>query len=90
MTRRQQIIELLEQNKQSAQQLANYFQTELKEIVEDLEHIRKSIKPRKLKVTHACCKKCNFVFKERDKISKPSKCPRCKSEWVEAQMFWIE
>lgn len=90
MTRRQQIIEILQSNKQSAQQLANYFQTELKEIIEDLEHIEKSIKPKKLKATPAYCKKCNFVFRERSKISKPSKCPRCKSEWIEAQMFFIE
>ena len=88
-TRRQQIIEILQQNKQTAQQLANYFQTELKDIVEDLTHIGKSIKPKKLKINPAFCKSCNFVFKERNKISKPSKCPRCRSEWIEAQMFWI-
>ncbi len=90
MTRRQQIIEILQENRQTAQQLANYFQTTLKEIIEDLQHIQKSIKPKKLKINPAYCKKCNFVFKERDKISKPSKCPRCKSEWIEAQMFEIE
>ena len=39
-TRRQQIIEILQQNKQAAQQLANYFQTELKEIIEDLQHVK--------------------------------------------------
>ncbi|MAG91646.1 transcriptional regulator [Candidatus Woesearchaeota archaeon] len=90
MTRRQEIIKILEENKQTAQQLANYFQTELKEIIEDLEHIEKSIKPRKLKNLPANCRKCNFVFRERSKIKKPSKCPRCKSEWVEAQMFFIQ
>ena len=42
MTRRQQIIEILQQNKQTAQQLANYFQTELKEIIEDLQHVEMS------------------------------------------------
>ena len=90
MTRRQQIIEILEQQKQTAQQLANYFETTLKEILEDLEHIEKTIKPRKLKEIPAHCKSCNFVFKERSKVSKPSKCPKCRSEWIEAQMFWIE
>lgn len=83
-------MEILQQNKQSAQQLANYFQVQLKDILEDLGHIEKSIKPRKLMVTPAYCKSCNFVFKERSKVSKPSKCPRCKSEWIEAQMFFIE
>ena len=90
MTRRQQIIEILQQNRQTAQQLANYFQCTLKEIIEDLQHIDKSIKPKKLKINPAYCKSCNFIFKERSKISKPSKCPRCKSEWIEAQMFLIK
>ncbi len=109
MTRRQQIIEILQQNKQTAQQLTKYFQCELRDIIEDLEHIEmsvnrkassdharkslifdKSIKEKELKTKPAYCKSCNFVFKERSKISKPSKCPRCKSEWIEAQMFWIE
>ena len=90
MTRRQQIIEILQQNKQTAQQLANTFQVKLQDIIEDLQHIEKSIKPKKLKITPAYCRNCNFVFKERSKISKPSKCPRCKSEWIEAQMFGIQ
>ena len=90
MTRRQQIIEILEKQKSTAQHLANVFETTLKEILEDLEHIGKSIKPKKLKEIPAHCKSCNFVFKEREKVSKPSKCPRCRSEWIEAQRFWIE
>ena len=90
MTRRQQIIEILEKQKSTAQHLTNIFETTLKDILEDLEHIGKSIKPKKLKTIPAYCKSCNFVFKERDRVSKPSKCPRCKSEWIEAQIFWIE
>jgi predicted Zn-ribbon and HTH transcriptional regulator len=90
MTRRQQIIEILENQKTTAQHLANIFEATLNDIIEDLQHIEKSIKPKKLKVIPAHCKSCNFVFKERSRVSKPSKCPRCRSEWIEAQMFWIE
>lgn len=90
MTRRQEIIEILQQNKQTAQQLANYFETTLNDILEDLQHIGKSIKPKKLKTTPAYCRSCNFVFRERSKVNKPSKCPKCRSEWIEAQTFYIE
>ena len=90
MTRRQQITQLLQESKYTAQHLANHFQTELREILEDLHHIEMSIKPTKLKSEPSYCKSCNFVFKERSKATKPSKCPRCKDEWIEAQMFWIE
>ena len=66
------------------------FDTTLKEILEDLAHIEKSIKPKKLQMIPADCKSCNFVFRERSRLSKPSKCPRCNSEWVESQVFYVE
>jgi len=62
----------------------------MKGIEEDLEHIKKSIKPRRLKITPAYCKKCNYAFKERKKFSTPSKCPKCKSEWIEKEKISIE
>ena len=90
MTRREQIIKILTKEEKSAQQLANHFQVELFEILEDLEHIKYSIKPRKLTMKQAQCKKCGFVFEERSRVKKPSKCPKCKSEWIMASLFSIK
>lgn len=90
MTRREQIIGLLEKGEMSAQQLANYFRVELREILDDLDHVAKSITPRKLDSRPAYCKNCGFVFKERNKIKKPSKCPECRCERIEARLFRIE
>ena len=89
MTRREQIIEILSKEEKSAQQLANDFQVELFEILEDLKHIKYSIKPKKLIMKPAQCKKCGFKFEERSRVKKPSKCPRCKSEWITAPLFRI-
>ena len=89
MTRREQIIEILTKEEKSAQQLANDFQVELFEILEDLKHIKYSIKPRKLTMKPAQCKKCEFAFEERSRIKKPSRRPRCKSEWIMAPLFRI-
>jgi len=89
MTRREEIEKILLKEEKSAHQLANMFQTELKEILEDLAHIELSVKPKKIVITPARCKKCGFLFKERSKIKKPSKCPRCRSEWIQAQLFRI-
>ena len=90
MTRREQIIEILSKEEISAQQLANDFKVELFEILEDLKHIKYSIKPEKLVTKPAQCKKCGFIFKERSKIKKPSKCPKCRSEWIMPPLFRIE
>ncbi len=90
MTRRGQIIEILSKEEKPAQQLAYEFKVELFEILEDLKHIKYSVKPKKLKIKPAQCKKCGFKFEERSKIKRPSKCPRCSSEWIMAPMFRIE
>lgn len=87
MTRREEIIEILSKEEKSAQDLANEFKVELFEILEDLKHIKYS---RKLLQRPAQCKKCSFIFKERSKVKKPSKCPRCKSEWIMAPLFKVE
>lgn len=90
MTRREEIIEILSKEEKSAQELANYFRVELFEILEDLKHIRHSIKPRRLSMKPSQCKKCGFKFEERSKVKKPSKCPKCKSEWIMAPLFSIK
>lgn len=90
MARREEIIGLLSKEPHSAQQLANYYKVELPEILEDLEHIKFSIRPRKLEMIPAQCKSCGFLFKERSRIKKPSKCPRCKNERIMAPLFTIK
>jgi predicted Zn-ribbon and HTH transcriptional regulator len=91
MTRREEIFEILKKERKSAQALANFFKTELVEIVEDLQHLAKSVRPTfDLRMIPACCLKCGFVFRERDKIKAPTKCPRCRSEWIQAPLFFIE
>ena len=30
----------------------------------------------------ASCGKCNYVFSERKSAKKPSKCPKCRSQWI--------
>ncbi|MEM4260190.1 MAG: transcriptional regulator [Candidatus Woesearchaeota archaeon] len=89
MTRREEIIKILSNQEISLPQLANYFKTELKDILEDIPHIEKSISPRKLIVTPAKCKKCNFIFKEK-RLKKPSKCPRCHEERIIPPTYRIE
>ena len=89
MTRREEIIEILSKEEKSAKELANRFQVELFEILEDLEHIKHSIKPKKLVMEPALCKKCGFVFRERSRVKKPGKCPKCKGEWITAPLFRI-
>jgi hypothetical protein len=91
MTRREEIIEILKAEAVSAQELANYFRCIVKEIEDDLRHIAKSVRPDyELKMYPAVCRSCGFVFRERSRIKKPSKCPKCRSESIEFPKFRIE
>lgn len=90
MTRRIEIEDILSKNNISLQDIANIYRVELKEILEDVDHIKKSIKPKKLVMTPAQCRNCGFIFKERSKIKTPSKCPRCRHERIKACLFTIK
>jgi hypothetical protein len=91
MTRREEIFEMLKNEAVSAQELASYFRCTLKEIEDDLQHIAKSVRPAfELRMYPAVCRSCGFVFRERTKIRKPSRCPKCKSESIDFPKFRIE
>lgn len=37
----------------------------------------------------ACCLECGFEFESRERLTKPSRCPGCKSERIRPPRFWI-
>ena len=81
---------MLKKSEYTAQELANYFAVEMKWILEDLQHLARSIKPKKIKVKPAYCKNCGFRFKERSRLKSPSKCPKCRKEWIQPAILHIE
>ena len=90
MTRRQTIIELLRQGPISPQNIANKLGITMKELMEEMPHVKKTLHPIKIKVIPAFCKKCGFVFKERSRLKPPTKCPSCRSEWIEKGKFSLD
>mgnify|MGYP000981633061 FL=1 len=81
-TRREEMIELIKKDSWTLLSLARFFSVPLKTIGNDIEHIEKSLsKDFKIKVSAAICESCEFIFK-KDKLKKPSRCPKCKSEYI--------
>lgn len=74
-------------------QLQALVNTELKpsELYDELEHVKKTLKRMgyRLEIVPATCKKCGYVFSDREKLKKPSRCPRCKSERIEPPKFFV-
>lgn len=90
LTRRQQIMEMLSREPISLQHLANHFRVEMREISDDVKHIRLSIKGRAdLVMQPAQCRQCGYVFRGRSRVKRPSRCPRCKHERIMPSLFSI-
>jgi predicted Zn-ribbon and HTH transcriptional regulator len=90
MTRREDIEELLKQRHWTPKELAEHFGAELGEILEDLEHVRRSTQaPLLFKFLPPRCRSCGFLFKERSRMKAPSKCPNCRGEDIEEGKYFI-
>lgn len=85
-TIRQAIIAALDSADLSAKDISQEVGISEKDVYEHLEHIRKTLKGG-LKVHPATCMKCGFVFRKRDRLKKPGKCPVCSGESISLPLF---
>ncbi len=89
-TRRQEIRNLLAERAWTLDELAGRYLVRRQIIVDDLEHIARSVAPRqRLQILAPVCDVCGFRFKDRARFSDPSRCPRCKNEHLAPQQFRI-
>lgn len=90
-TIRQQIIALLEMDTLSVRTLSTELGVGEREVLEHLVHIKRTCDStrRRFIVTPAFCRTCNFVFRKREKFTKPGRCPICKSESIAEPLFRI-
>ncbi|MCI4397007.1 MAG: transcriptional regulator [Thermoprotei archaeon] len=68
---------------------------EYSRIQEDLEFVIRSVKKRSggaeiVEMIPARCLTCGYVFKDRQKAKRPSKCPRCNSERIAGPWFILK
>ncbi|MFW9944709.1 MAG: transcriptional regulator [Candidatus Sifarchaeia archaeon] len=93
-TRRQRIAELLEdaEHPLTAQDVCDTFDIKSRSIVyEDLEHISRSVKRegKQVLIRPASCGKCGYVFASRKSVKRPSRCPKCRSQWIVQPAYLI-
>jgi transcriptional regulator len=88
-TVRHLIITELEEGPLSARDISGLVGIPEKEVAGHLEHIRQSLHRTggRLVVQPAECTKCGFVFDKRERLTRPSRCPVCKSESLHAPQF---
>jgi len=89
-TRRQEIRALLSDREWTLDELAARYLVPKRVIVNDLEHIARSVAPRqRIEILAPVCAACGFRFKDRKRFSDPSRCPRCKNEHLGLQRLRI-
>jgi predicted Zn-ribbon and HTH transcriptional regulator len=90
-TIRKQMIALLDKREMTAKELSQTLKIREKEVYEHLSHISRSVNAQKKKlfITPAQCLECGFVFEKRKRFTRPSRCPRCKSEHIRNPAYRI-
>ncbi len=88
---RKRLIDMLLGNPMAVSQIAQLVDESPSRVADDLNHLLRSLKHTEYKavVEPARCRACGFHFSEQ-KLTKPSKCPECKSTWVQEPKIGIE
>ncbi|OEU61852.1 MAG: transcriptional regulator [Desulfobacterales bacterium S5133MH16] len=91
-TIRKQMIELLENKEMSARELSRTIEIREKEVYAHLSHIARSVaaQRKKLIIIPAECLVCGYVFENRKRYTRPSRCPHCKSEHIQNPVYRID
>jgi transcriptional regulator len=92
-TPRQRIIELITGTRLSSHQLAQMVGIPERQVEDHLEHVVKTVARDRLRrfiLEPSTCQDCGFVFRDRTRLTCPSRCPLCHSEGITAPRYGIE
>ena len=91
-TVRQRLRAILEEESLSARELSGMVGVPEREVYGHLEHLRLSLRGsgRELAVAPARCRQCGFLFRKRDRLGKPGRCPQCRQTSIAEPLFRIE
>ncbi|HEY6972755.1 MAG TPA: hypothetical protein VI359_00485 [Nitrospiraceae bacterium] len=92
-TPRQRIIELITGTRLSSYQLAQMVGIPERQVEDHLEHVVKTVardRSRRFILEPSTCQDCGFVFRDRRRLTRPSRCPMCHSEGITAPRYGID
>ncbi len=91
LTVRQALREALLEGPATARELSVRAGVREREVAEHLSHLGLSLGPQgeHLAVEPAACLACGYVFHGRDRLTRPSACPRCRSTRIDPPTFHL-
>lgn len=86
------IREALRGGPKAARELSGELRLSEREVLRHLEHLERSLKEEgaKLIVEPPACLACGFVFRKRERLNRPSRCPVCRGERLSSARFSVE
>ncbi len=84
-------MELLSNSELDARGLSQELGIREKEVYDHLAHVARSVKAEKKKliVYPSRCLQCGFVFEDRKRLTRPSRCPKCKQSHLQSPRYSI-
>ncbi|MFQ5354706.1 MAG: transcriptional regulator [Thermodesulfobacteriota bacterium] len=91
-TARHEIISAISDAALSVKEISSTVGISEKDVYAHLEHIKRTLHAEgmSLIVRPSECRKCGFVFKKRERFTKPGKCPQCKGTSIEEPLFRVD
>jgi len=87
-TPRQAMKELLAEQPRSSLELSQLLSLSEKEVLDHLAHLARAPGPgQQFQVIPAVCKHCGFIFRKRDRLTRPSRCPLCQHQTISRPRF---
>ena len=90
-TIRQRMIGLLKERPMDVREISQELGISEKDVYVHLEHIRRSVSGKGIKFSMELykCLSCGYVFKDRSRIQKPGRCPKCRLSRIQNVRFHI-
>ncbi|HKO52916.1 MAG TPA: transcriptional regulator [Polyangiaceae bacterium] len=90
-TVRERIAQALRGGQLTAREISERASVQERDVAEHLKHLEYSLPHggEELQTGPPHCIKCGFEFSQRERHSRPSRCPRCKSERISPPRFQI-
>ena len=90
-TIRRQMIDLLSRSDMNALEISQSLSIMEKEVYDHLAHICRSVVThgKKCIIVPSRCIRCGYIFANRRKFTRPSRCPQCKNTHIQTARFRI-
>ena len=92
MSTRRKLIELLTQRTCGIREISQELRISEKDVDAHLQRVERTVasQGRTLVIEASQCLSCEFVFSKRKRFTRPSRCPKCKSERISGPTFRID